>query len=88
MRGYITDLTANGGLRLATDLPEPVASGSEVLVEVRAFRINRGELSLLQERSSDWRPEQDLSWVVIAAATDGSEPAVGSRVVGVVDGAA
>ena len=88
MRGYITDSTASGGLRLATDLPEPTARGSEVLVEVRAFGVNRGELSLLQERADDWRPGQDLSGVVIAGAADGSGLAVGTRVVGVVDAAA
>ncbi len=88
MRGYITDSTANGGLRLATDLPEPTAQGSELLVGVRAFGVNRGELSLLRERVDGWRPGQDLSGVVIAAAADGSGPAVGTRVVGVVDAAA
>lgn len=87
MRGYITDSTANGGLRLATDLPEPVADDHEIVVQVRAFGVNRGELSLIEQRSDDWRPGQDLSGVVVRAATDGSGPAVGSRVVGNADGA-
>lgn len=88
MRGYITDSTATGGLRLATDLPEPSTGGTDLLVEVRAFGVNRGELSLLEQRADDWRPGQDLSGFVVAGAADGSGPAAGSRVVGVVDGAA
>ena len=88
MRGYITDSTATGGLRLATDLPEPVAGDGELLVAVRAFGVNRGELALLEQRADDWRPGQDLSGVVVTGATGGSGPAVGCRVVGVVDGAA
>ena len=88
MRGYITDPSATNGLRLADDLPEPTAAGDELLIDVRAFAVNRGELSLLEQRSDGWRPGQDLSGVVRATAADGSGPAVGTRVVGVVDGAA
>lgn len=50
MQGFITDPTAPGGLRLADDLPEPVPAASEVLVEVRAYSVNRGELFLLKMR--------------------------------------
>ncbi len=85
MRGFITDPQAPGGLRLADDLPEPVPAAGEVLVEVRAYSINRGELFLLQMRPDGWRPGQDLAGVVLREAPDGSGPAAGTRVVGLVD---
>lgn len=85
MRGFITDPNAPGGLRLAEDLPEPTPSANEALVEVRSYSVNRGELFLLQMRPDGWRPGQDLSGVVARAAQDGSGPAEGTRVVGLVD---
>jgi NADPH2:quinone reductase len=85
MRGFITDPQAPGGLRLADDLSEPVPAAGEVLVEVRAYSINRGELFLLQMRPDGWRPGQDLAGVVLREASDGSGPAAGTRVVGLVD---
>lgn len=88
MHGFITDPTAPDGLRLADDLPEPEPGAHEVVVEVHAFGVNRGELFLLQQRDDGWRPGQDLAGVVVRAADDGTGPAEGSRVVGVADGAA
>ena len=85
MRGFITDPKAHGGLRLADDLPEPVAAGDQVLVDVRAYAANRGELFLLKLRPDGWRPGQDLAGVVLRAAADGSGPVAGTRVVGLVD---
>jgi NADPH:quinone reductase len=83
MRGYVTDASVPGGLRLADDLAEPRPAGGELLVEVRAYSVNRGELFLLQQRRDGWRPGQDLAGVVIQAA-DGGPPA-GARVVGIAD---
>jgi NADPH:quinone reductase len=85
MRGFITDPKAHGGLRLADDLPEPLAAADQVLVDVRAYSVNRGELFLLKLRPDGWRPGQDLAGVVIQAAADGTGPTVGTRVVGLVD---
>jgi NADPH2:quinone reductase len=87
MRGYITDPAAPGGLRLAANLPEPEPAPHELLLEVRAFGVNRGELFLLRQRPNGWRPGQDVAGVVVRAARDGNGPAEGERVVGVVDGA-
>lgn len=86
MHGFITDPTAPDGLRRADDLPEPEPGPDEVLVDVRAFGVNRGELSLLRQRDDGWRPGQDLAGVVVHPAADGSGPAHGARVVGVADG--
>lgn len=86
MHGFITDPTAADGLRLADDLPEPVPAPDEVVVDVGAFGVNRGELFLLRQRDDGWRPGQDLAGVVVHAAVDGTGPAQGTRVVGVADG--
>ncbi|MFH1834354.1 MAG: zinc-binding dehydrogenase, partial [bacterium] len=85
MQGFITDPKVPGGLRLADDLPDPSPADGEALVEVRAYSVNRGELFLLKMRPDGWRPGQDLAGVVVRAASDGSRPAAGTRIAGLVD---
>jgi NADPH:quinone reductase-like Zn-dependent oxidoreductase len=67
------------------DVPEPSPAPNEVLVEVRAMAINRGELRLIASRPDGWRPGQDIAGVVARAAADGSGPHAGDRVVAMVD---
>jgi len=69
------------------DAPEPTAAPDEAIIEVHAFSLNRGELSLLANRPEGWRPGQDISGIVVKAAQDGSGPKEGTRVVALVDGA-
>ncbi len=69
------------------DVPEPTAAPNEAIIEVHAFSLNRGELSLLANRPEGWRPGQDISGIVVKAAQDGSGPKEGTRVVALVDGA-
>jgi len=64
---------------------DPVPRDDEVLVDVRAFSLNRGELTLLRTRPDGWRPGQDVAGVVARAASDGSGPAPGTRVVAIVE---
>lgn len=72
------------GLRLAkVEEPRPLAN--EALVSVHATSLNRGELRLLTIRPKGWIPGQDIVGVVERAATDGSGPAVGTRVAALVD---
>lgn len=72
--------------RLAVQEVElPTPEPNEALVAVAASSINRGELSLIANRPAGWRPGQDVAGVVVEAAADGSGPAAGSRVVGLVD---
>ena len=59
--------------------PEP--AGNEVVVDVEAVAVNRGELRLLTSRDAGWRPGQDVAGVVSVAADHGSGPAQGTRVV-------
>jgi NADPH:quinone reductase-like Zn-dependent oxidoreductase len=67
------------------EVPEPQPAPNEVIVEVRAFSLNRGELRLLQVRPEGWRPGQDISGVVVQSAADGSGPTAGARVVALTD---
>jgi NADPH:quinone reductase len=87
MRGYVTDPRGPGGLTLAGDLPEPEPAPDELVLEVGAYAVNRGELHLLTQRPDGWRPGQDVAGVVARAAADGSGPPEGTRVVAIVDGA-
>ena len=81
MRGIITDPGGQGGLRLADDLPEPSPAPGEVVLAVRAFSINAGEISLVGQRPDGWRPGQDTAGVAVRAAADGSGPPAGTRLV-------
>jgi NADPH:quinone reductase-like Zn-dependent oxidoreductase len=69
-------------LRDGIDVPDPAPG--EVLVAVRAFAVNRGELSLLASRDG-WQPGQDVAGVVERAAADGSGPPAGTRVAGLAE---
>lgn len=84
MLGYLTDPSAAGGLAVR-DLPEPQPGAHDVVIEVAAYAVNRGELSLLTRRSDGWTPGQDVAGVVGAAAADSTGPAAGTRVVGLAD---
>jgi NADPH:quinone reductase-like Zn-dependent oxidoreductase len=80
--------TANNPAPVALrDVPEPSPAANEVVVAVRAFSLNRGELRLMQTRPEGWRPGQDISGVVLRAAADGTGPAAGTRVVALTDNA-
>ena len=85
MLGYVTDPSAPAGIVLR-ERPEPEPGSADVLVEVAAYGINRGELSLIGQRTDGWAPGQDVAGVVAVAAADGSGPAAGTRVVGMADG--
>lgn len=67
------------------EVDEPAAAADEAIVEVRAFGLNRGELSLIAARPG-WRPGQDVAGVVAEAAPGGQGPRAGARVVAIVDG--
>jgi NADPH2:quinone reductase len=69
-----------GGERWAElrEIPTPEPGPGELLVQVHAAGINRGELTLVQIRE-DFRPGQQIAGVVAAG------PRQGERVVGLAD---
>jgi NADPH:quinone reductase len=70
------------------EVPEPEPEDGEAIVEVHASSLNRGELALLAARPDGWRPGQDVAGMVIRAASSGDGPKIGTRVAGLVEGAA
>jgi NADPH:quinone reductase len=67
------------------EVAEPAPASNEALVAVKAFSLNRGELRLMQIRTQDWRPGQDVAGIVLQQAADGTGPAAGTRVVALTD---
>jgi NADPH:quinone reductase len=84
MRALVARPSAPHGLELGeVDAPRPAPG--EALVAVRAVSLNRGEVRRLPQRQEDTVPGWDVAGEVRAAAADGSGPAEGARVVGLVE---
>jgi NADPH:quinone reductase-like Zn-dependent oxidoreductase/ketosteroid isomerase-like protein len=69
-----------GSVRPA-EAPDPAPGPGQVVIEVEAFSVNRGETYLLETAEEGWRPGKDVAGTVVAAVADGSGPTVGARVV-------
>ena len=67
------------------DIADPDPARKEALVEVHAFSLNRGELASFARNKEGWVPGQDIAGVVLCQAANGAGPAVGTRVVALVD---
>ena len=76
------DGTASVDMR---DVDDPTPGSNEMVIDVAAMAVNRGELRLLAARDQGWRPGQDVAGVVSVPAVDGSGPPTGTRVVAWVD---
>ena len=66
------------------EVAPPAPAPNEALVAVRAFAVNRGELTLVRRRDG-WQPGQDVAGEVIQQSADGSGPAAGERVAGLAE---
>ncbi len=81
MRALVADPAQPERIALR-EVPEPVPGPGSALVEVEAVALNRGELNRLALADDGWRPGWDIAGTVRTAATDGSGPAAGTPVVG------
>src|SRR4051794_910688 len=66
------------------EVPSPAPAANEALIAVRAFAVNRGELTLVRRRDG-WQPGQDVAGEVIQPAADGSGPQAGERAAGLAE---
>jgi len=85
MRAVVADSSAPGRIALR-DVTEPLPVSGEVVVEVRAFSVNRGELRMLGTAADGWRPGWDFAGVLRSDVVGG--PRAGARVVGIQQGEA
>ncbi|WUJ68434.1 nuclear transport factor 2 family protein [Kribbella soli] len=76
MRAVVAVDTGKVGL---ADVDEVRPGEGELVIEVAAFSINRGETFQLERPRHGWRPGKDIAGRVLETAEDG--PPVGSRVV-------
>jgi len=85
MLSYVTDSAEVFGLA-RREFGEPEPRPDEAVVSVQAYAVSRGETHLLQLRPNAFRPGQEVAGVIVRGAEDGSGPAVGTRVAGLVEG--
>ena len=83
MLALVANRSARGHIAIG-EVEAPTAAPGEALVEVRAVSLNRGEVRRLADQEEGSIPGWDLAGVVAQAASDGSGPPAGARVVGLV----
>ncbi len=84
MKAIVVDPASRSNLGFA-EVPDPVPGPGQVLIDVRHTSLNAGELFMAEVLDPGTVLGFDASGIVVAAASDGSGPAVGSRVVSYAD---
>ena len=84
MRAVLVDPAAPGHLAL-TEAPDPAPLSSQALVAVKAISLNLGEVKRARRSPPGTLLGWDVSGDVLKQAADGSGPAPGTRVVGVMN---
>lgn len=80
MLAWAADQGSAGGVNLR-EVPDPVPSPDQVLIQVEAFAPNPGDLAALAGAPSGSIPGWDGSGTVLEPAADGQGPQVGERVI-------
>lgn len=83
IQAVVVDPTVAGRLALR-EVNAPTPAPNEAIVRVAAISLNRGEVRRSTTADAGWQPGWDLAGTIETAATDGSGPNVGTRVVGFV----
>ena len=83
MRAALIDPTASGHLAV-TDVADPRPAPNQAVVQVKAVSLNLGEVRRARREAAGTHLGWDLAGVVAQAAADGTGPAEGSRIVGIV----
>ena len=87
-RAIVVDPTSNERLAIRT-VPLAPAYRDEVTVRVRAISLNRGEVNrAVRSAEAGWRPGWDFAGTIEETAPEGGGPAVGTRVVGMLNAGA
>ncbi len=84
MRAVLVNPNAPGHLAL-TDAPDPTPLSSQAVVRVKAISLNLGEVKRARRSDAGALLGWDLAGVVETAAADGSGPASGARIVGLMN---
>ncbi|WP_285390531.1 zinc-binding dehydrogenase [Streptomyces sp. RKAG337] len=85
MRALIVDPAGHSKIRFG-EAPAPAQGPGQVLIEVLNSSLNAAELRFAGLSEPGAVPGFDAAGIVVAAAADGSGPAVGSRVVSFAEG--
>lgn len=81
MKAVLANPQANGWVEIG-DAAEPKPDSHEAVIAVTAFSVNRGEVNRARGGVKGAQVGWDVAGVIEKAATDGSGPKAGARVVG------
>jgi NADPH:quinone reductase-like Zn-dependent oxidoreductase len=85
VKALVTATDGEFGLALG-QVAEPDPMVGQVLVDVSAVAVNRGELSAMARLPAGSRLGWDVAGTVVRASADGRGPSVGTRVIGLAEG--